>query len=473
MAGTFLLGETKVRPGAYFNIQKKGENAAAGVMNGVTAVIFQSDYGPLNTAVELSADDGYEQIFGTGLTTDAMGEAIAGGAKTIIACRVGNGGTNATISLKDTGEEEVLLVTSRYPGDRDFAVTVRGKLSDSASKECVIYAGTKEFECVSFEAGGNEAKSLADALSVSQKFKAELKSDKENVSLADVSQAVFTKGENPQVTAGDYSDAFLQIEPYKFNTICLDTEDTAVHLLLQSFLNRIFHAGSLAQAVVAEKHTVDLRTRMEHAAAFNDEKMNYVLNAFVNEQGTEIDGYQTAARIAGMIGAVSSKTSLTHTVINGFSELLEKLSNSDVIAAEKKGCIVLTYNEAKQVWIDNAINTLITPADNQDDGWKKIRRVKTRFELIRRVNAVTDDLIGKVDNDTNGRATVISQIQGICDSMVEEGKLTACDVSESSAYKADGDSAWFEINVTDKDSVEHIYLTFLFRFGTSEEEDKS
>ena len=24
MAGTFILGETKVRPGTYFNIQKKG-----------------------------------------------------------------------------------------------------------------------------------------------------------------------------------------------------------------------------------------------------------------------------------------------------------------------------------------------------------------------------------------------------------------------------------------------------------------
>ena len=26
MAGTFILGETKVRPGTYFNIQKKGGN---------------------------------------------------------------------------------------------------------------------------------------------------------------------------------------------------------------------------------------------------------------------------------------------------------------------------------------------------------------------------------------------------------------------------------------------------------------
>lgn len=469
MAGTFILGETKVRPGSYFNIQKKGGNATAGIMNGVTAVIFKADFGPLNTVVELSAEDGYEQTFGTGLTTDAIREAIAGGAKTIIACRVGNGGTQGTINLKDTGEEDAISITAKYPGDKEFTVTVREKLSDSAVKECIFYSGTTEFEKVEFASGEGEAKALADALESSKNFKAELKEGKDDALLETVSQSTFTKGANPQTTTGDYSNAFAQIEPHEFNTICLDTEDTEIHLLLQSFVNRIFDAGSLAQAVIAEKHTVDLETRIKHAAAFNDEKMNYVLNAWVDEQGTSIDGYQTAARIAGMIGAVSSNSSLTHTVISGFTEILEKLTNTDMISAEKRGCIVLSYNKAKQVWIDNAINTLITPAENQDDGWKKIRRVKTRFELIRRINTTTDDLVGKVDNDNNGRATVISQIQGVGDSMREEGKLIACEVTESSVYKADGDSAWFNIDVIDKDSMEHIYLTFLFRFSTNEE----
>lgn len=469
MAGTFILGETKVRPGSYFNIQKKGGNSAASVMNGVTAVIFKADFGPLNTAVELSAEDGYEKTFGTGLTTDAIKEAIAGGAKTIIGCRVGNGGTQGTISLADTEGTDAVSITAKYPGEKDFTVTVREKLSDSALKECIFYAGTTEFEKVEFSAGEGEAAALVEALSSSKNFKAEVKEGKDDAILAAAAQSEFTKGTNPEITTGDYSNAFAEVEPYEFNTICLDTEDNEIHLLLQSFISRIFDAGSLTQAVVAEKHTVDLETRIAHAASFNDEKMNYVLNAYVDEQGTEIDGYQTAARIAGMIGSVSSGSSLTHTVISGFSELKEKLTNTDMITAEKKGCIVLSYNRSKQVWIDNAINTLITPADNQDEGWKKIRRVKTRFELIRRINNTTDDLIGKVDNDKNGRATVISQMQGVGDAMKEEGKLVSCTVAESSIYTADGDSAWFDIDVIDKDSMEHIYLTFYFRFSTIEE----
>lgn len=467
MAGTFILGETKVRPGTYFNIQKKGGNAAAGVMNGVTAVIFRADFGPLNEAIELSAEDGYEGTFGTALTTDAMKEAIAGGAKTIIACRVGNGGTQGSIKLQDSESTDAVSITAKYPGAKDFVVTVREKLSDSTLKECIFYAGTTEFEKVEFAAGTDEANALVDALASSKNFKAEvIKSG--TVTLQNVSQSQFTKGTDPQVTNGDYSNAFKQVEAYEFNTICVDTEDTSVHLLLQSFINRIFDAASLTQAVVAEKHTVDPETREAHAASFNDEKMHYVLNAHVNEQGTEIDGYQTAARIAGMIGAVAANSSLTHTVVSGFSEIKEKLTNTEMIAAEKKGCLVLSYNKAKQVWIDNAINTLITPKDNQDDGWKKIRRVKTRFELIRRINTTSDNLVGKVDNDTNGRATVISQLQAVGDAMREEGKLVACTVSESSAYTADGDSAWFDIDVIDKDSMEHIYLSFIFRFSTNE-----
>ena len=80
MAGTYVLGETKVRPGAYFNIQKKGTGQQSGTVSGVTAVLFRSDFGLLNTAVELNPDDGFANTFGNGGTTDAIQEAINGGA---------------------------------------------------------------------------------------------------------------------------------------------------------------------------------------------------------------------------------------------------------------------------------------------------------------------------------------------------------------------------------------------------------
>ena len=54
MAGTFIIGETKIRPGTYFNIQKVGGNQLAGADDGTTAVFFKSDFGPLNEVVEIT-----------------------------------------------------------------------------------------------------------------------------------------------------------------------------------------------------------------------------------------------------------------------------------------------------------------------------------------------------------------------------------------------------------------------------------
>lgn len=51
--------------------------------------------------------------------------------------------------------------------------------------------------------------------------------------------------------------------------------------------------------------------------------------------------------------------------------------------------------------------------------------------------------------------------------IVQRGKLTAITVSESTVNVADGDSAWFDIDVVDKDSMEHIYLSYRFQFSTN------
>lgn len=467
MAGTFIFGEQEIRPGAYFNIQKEGQEEEAGAVNGVTAVIFQADTGPLCEAVEIDVKDGYEKIFGTGKTTDAMQEAIKGGAKTLIACRVGSGGTSASVTIQDVDGADAVTITAKDSGKKEFAVTIREKLGDETKKECILYDGRAELEVAEFVTGEGEAAALSASLASSGYFTAKTADGKDSAVLMEVSQSAFTGGEDPSVTVNDYADAFAAVEKYSFNTICVDTEDRAVHLLLQAFVARVFTAGLLTQAVVAERDTVELETRMEHAAAFNDEKMHYVLNAHVKGTDFELNGYQTAARIAGMIGACPSNLSLTHTVIQGVQELLEKLTNTQIIAAEKKGCIVLTRNmSTKKIWIDHAINTLVEPPEHMDAGWKKIRRVKTRFELIQRINARMDECIGKLDNDSNGRSTAVMKMQEIGDSMVAEGKLVSCQVSESVLYTADGDSAWFIIKVVDKDSMEHIYLTFNFQFST-------
>lgn len=475
MAGMFELGERKVRPGAYFNIQKKGVENTTTTVTGTVAVLFRSDFGPLGEVVKIGSDQELIAVYGSeaqnagsGITTAMVREALAGGAQTIIACRVGSGGTAATVDLKDNEETPATAVTltAKYPGAKAFNVTIRTKLSDDTKKECVVYVDSTVFETVEFAAGEGEAAALAAAINRTKTFVAEVATGKDAAVLANVVQKEFTAGTNPTTTVNDYANALGLVEAYDFNVLCCDSNNTAVHYLIQSFVDRVEIAGLFVMAVIAEANSVDLATRMQRAAAYNDEKIVYILNAYVKEAGRDIDAFYTSARIAGMIASASSATSLTHTVVNRAWELYEPLTNTQIIDAETKGCLVLAYNSDNQVWIDSAINTLVTPSDTQDDGWKKIRRTMTRFELMRRMNALADSLIGKIDNDDNGRATVVSQLQTIGDAMIEEDKVISCEVSESTTYAPEGDSAWFNIDVVDKDSMEHIYLIYSFSFST-------
>lgn len=192
MAGYFKIGEEKVRPGSYFNISTNDKLVE--IINGVTAVIFRSDFGPLGEVVELDKDEGYVEMFGTGGTTDALREALSGGALTLLACRLGTGGTCAKVSLQDAEGQDCVELGTKYPGARPFTVTVREKLTDATLKECVLYSGTKEIEMVTFAAGEGEAAALAEAIAGTDNFVAKVADGKEKVVLANISQSELTGG---------------------------------------------------------------------------------------------------------------------------------------------------------------------------------------------------------------------------------------------------------------------------------------
>ena len=79
---------------------------------------------------------------------------------------------------------------------------------------------------------------------------------------------------------------------------------------------------------------------------------------------------------------------------------------------------------------------------------------------------LADELMGSIDNDVNGRATLVGKLQEIGNAMVTESKLVSCNVTESTEYVSDGDSAYLNVDVIDKDSSERIYMFMTFRFSS-------
>jgi hypothetical protein len=123
------------------------------------------------------------------------------------------------------------------------------------------------------------------------------------------------------------------------------------------------------------------------------------------------------------------------------------------------------------IWYDSGITTLITPDDaTQDNGWKKIRRVKVRFELIERLDRVLAPKVGKISADSDGVSDIIQSGQRVLDIMANnEGKLQAgATFLEDRNMPYTTDSAWFVIEADDVDSLEKIYLEYQFRYSQSE-----
>lgn len=471
MVGTWRLGEIKTRPGTYFRRTATGVTVE-GATNGILACVFQSNFGALNKVVDLDQSDlnNLEDLFGTGATV--LREGFLGGATTIRAVRVGSGGTCSTITLKGSNgdnptEVNRVKLDNKYEGTRTFSFTIKDNLI-TGSRQLIAYSGTDIFTVVNFAAGEDEAQALVDALANNRYFTA---TKLASGTLSDVTQAPMTAGTNPAVTKASYAAATDILERYQWNCLVADTDDAEVQSVLIDFVKLSYETGHLGFACIAGKSTQDFDDRLSFATGINDEKVVYVLSGWNDIYGTAYDGYLAAARIGGMIAAVETNNSLTHITISNALDLIEPFTNGEITRAEQKGCLVFSLNADDQVQIDKAINTLVTVGNDMDAGWSKIRRTKTRFELMTRINQTCERLVGRLNNDSNGRSTIVAAMNTVINEMVAEKKLFfGSNAKEDPDHKPEADRAYFLINIGDIDSLEQFYLTYQFSFDNPFEE---
>ena len=207
-------------------------------------------------------------------------------------------------------------------------------------------------------------------------------------------------------------------------------------------------------------------TRMSHATAFNTYQMIYVGHGFEGSDGNTYEGYRAAARIAGLVAGTPSNESITHLAISGAVDVSEVLTNSQYESAIKAGMLTFSKSASGTVWVEQGINTLVAPGSKEDEGWKKIKRTKVRFELFQRLNDSVESLVGRINNDSDGRMTIVQVGNAVCNSMASEKKILAGGYVEVDSDNAPaGDSAWFKVYADDIDALEKLYFAFKFRFA--------
>lgn len=466
----FQVGEQKIRPGVYVRVTSSGEPAVGAVPQGIVAALFRSSWGPLGEPVVLENIDAVLPTFGSDGTVNIAQENFRGGCRQVLGYRLGTGGAKATVTLKDaaTTPADAVKLEMLYEGARgnDFSATVRDSLTDETKRELLIYEGATLRQTVKFDKGGEEPQALVDALKESgSPWVVATKIAEGDGTLAAVAQAPFAGGEDPTVTGEDYSAGLSAIEAVDWNVLCVDTDDPVTHAVVQAYIDRVRNEGKRVCTALGEPVSVELSTRLANAAAFNDPAVVYVANGFTDTAGNDIDGYKAAARVAGMIAAAAVTDSLTHAIVQGATGIVGALANAEIEQAIQSGALVFTTSAQKQVHIESGITTFVTPTADMDAGWKKIRRMKTRDNLIERIVAAWDPLIGKINNDPDGRATLIAAAQGIINQMAGEGALIGGTFIEDKNNPPIGDSAWFLAGVDDLDSAERLYITFGFRFS--------
>ena len=147
-------------------------------------------------------------------------------------------------------------------------------------------------------------------------------------------------------------------------------------------------------------------------------------------------------------------------------DTLEVLKNEEYIEAIKNGMLLLSPNEEGEVWFDSGVNTLTTLNENQDAGWKKIRRTMTRYEMFDRIDRTITPLVGRVNCDSDGISNVVKVAQDVLIAMVSEGKLMdGANFYEDPEQPHGPDNAHFIIEASDIDSLEKIYLNYQFSFS--------
>lgn len=480
MAVFYNAGEQKNRPGLYQRYVNANfasqENSDA--RDGYCAIPIQAHWGPLgkvvtNTnSIQLQTNYGYGE-YGTGYTVPAAAAMFAGGAGTVYTYRLGTGGAQASLNIPS--ETPSLTVKAKYVGTMPIAVAVQTKLGDSSKKQLLVYANSVQVE--SFDFAGNstsEGASLIAAVANSNYITVELASGVSEapatVPILAVASGSLTGGTDPTVTNSNYSDAFAALEPYYYNTIALDVDDDSeltLSLLLQAYLDGAYETGKLGMAVVGEKTTVAFATRLTHAQSFNDAKIVYLGGGYMAGNENR-DGVLAICYTAGVIASTPSNQGITHSQINGATDLCESLTFAQYSAAVEYGMLMISMGPSGEIWYDSGVNTLTAEEDaTQDKGWSKIRRVKVRFELIDRLDRELSPKVGRVTADSDGVADIVQSGQRVLDAMADnEGKLQAGASFEADPdYPFTSDSAWFIITADDVDSLEKIYLQYRFRYS--------
>lgn len=458
MAYSYVAGEKKVRPGVYQRTSNRGAGNTAGAVNGIVAFVMAANWGPTTVTTHETAKS-IRETYGSGTGVEAACKILEAGASTVYIKRLtGEGGAAGTATIGDA-----ITLTAKYVGSRALKVTVKEKAGDATMKQALVLEGTTLLETLEFAVHETDETDAFLAAVANSAYVTATKNAAGLIAAGDYE----LKGTDATVTAANYADAYYALEPYNYNVMAVDSISADVRATVCAYALESYDNGKMSMFVVGDTPKTTLTERMKAATACNSARVVFFGSSWVDSTGKTVEGVQAVAYVAGVIAATPANQSIVHAAIAGATDTAEKLTNAQYSEAIQKGLLLVSVGPDGQVWFDSGVNTLVTLGADQDEGWKKIRRVKTRYELMDRIDRTLAPKVGKVNCDTDGIAYIIQCASGVIKEMIAEKKLSAGSFYEDPENPHAGDSAWFIIEVDDIDSLEKIYLHYQYSYSAN------
>lgn len=441
MAGGTWTSQNKVRPGVYIRFKSGDPNGLTVGERGVVTIAKALSWGPVGQVVEIEAGADTTPFTGYDVTNENnrfLSEIFKGsnrtpGPRKVLLYRLT--GTGAVQAAATVG---TMTVTAKYPGTRgnDISVVLTEETDDTFTASTVV-----DNEIVDQQQGITAISDLQANDWVIWGGTGDLTA---------TTGTPLTGGLNGTVNSAAYTAYLSAIEPYKFDVMIYDGNDSAVMDAMVAFIKRIADESGAYSQLVASGFASNPDSR-------------YVVNVMSGitlGDGTVLTPAQTAWWAGGALAGAAYNQSLTYASYPGAVSVSPLMTNSQYAAALSAGQFVL-FAENGTVKVEQDINSLITYTEDIGKVFRKNRVMRLCSTIANDIYAqFSANFIGVVNNNEQGRSRFKGAIVGyLLDIQANQGIQNFDPADVEVLPGSDIDAILINIAIQAVDSVEKIYMT--------------
>lgn len=440
MAGGTWTSQNKTLPGVYIRFKTSTPLGLTVGDRGVVTICEPMSWGPVGQVTTVTPDMDLSTITGYDITAPQnrfIQEIFKGTNRTSAPTSLLLYRPTGTSSAQATVTEGVLTATALYPGARGNDITI--VITELTEPESAFTVST----VVDGAIVDQQTAATADTLAANDWV-----TFSGTGALTATVGAPLTGGADGTVQSAAYSAYLTAIEPYKFDVMIYDGDDSSVLTALQSFIKRVNEDnGQYCQLVAAEVTNPDTQ---------------YIIN--VNSpatlsDGTELTPQQVCWWVGGAEAGAKYNESLTFASYPGAVATAMQTQTQAAAAVQTGEFILFAEDGVVKIWKD--IDSLVTFTDEFGKPFRKNRVMRLISTIANDVyKQFSNGFIGVVNNNEEGRGRFKTAIVGyLLEIQDNQGiqNFTSDDVEILPG--TDIDAILVNIAIQPVDSVETIYMT--------------